>query len=69
MTVISHDGQLVRTLPRPVPAADRNRLRGARRARPMPPQPGWPHHGAAAGVVPGFTRWPGPARKDGDVSA
>jgi hypothetical protein len=30
---------------------------------------GWPHHGAAAGVVPGFARWPGPTRKDGDVSA
>ena len=27
------------------------------------------HHGAAAGVVPGFARWPGPTRKDGDVSA
>jgi hypothetical protein len=37
LAVISHDGQLVRTLSCPVPAADRNRLRGARRARPMPP--------------------------------
>jgi hypothetical protein len=31
-----------RTLPCPAPAADRNRLRVARRARPMPPQPGGP---------------------------
>ncbi len=35
MAVISHDGELLRTLPCPVPAADRHRLRGARRAGSM----------------------------------
>jgi hypothetical protein len=42
MAVISHDGELVRILPCPIPAADRHRLRGARRARSLPPQPGGP---------------------------
>ena len=42
MAVIGHDGKLLRTLPCPVPAADRHRLRGARRARSVPPQPGGP---------------------------
>ena len=32
MAVISHDGELLRTLPCPVPPADRHRLRGARQA-------------------------------------
>jgi hypothetical protein len=32
MAVISHDGELLRTLPCPVPPAERPRLRGARRA-------------------------------------
>jgi transposase InsO family protein len=36
MAVISHDGELLRTLPCPVPPADRHRLRGARRADSMP---------------------------------
>jgi hypothetical protein len=36
MSVISHDGELVRTLPCPVPPRDRQRLRGARRARSLP---------------------------------
>jgi Integrase core domain len=36
MAVISHDGTLLRTIPCPVPAADRHRLRGARRAASMP---------------------------------
>jgi hypothetical protein len=36
MAVISHDGMLLRTLPCPVPAADRHRLRGARRAASKP---------------------------------
>lgn len=40
MAVISHDGQLLRTLPCPVPARDRHRLRGARRAAAAPPPPG-----------------------------
>jgi transposase InsO family protein len=40
MTIISHDGELLRTLPCPVPPADRHRLRGARRARSLPPQSG-----------------------------
>lgn len=42
MTVISHDGELLRTLPCPVSAADRQRLRGARRVRSVPPKPGGP---------------------------
>jgi len=42
MTVISHDGDLLRTLPCPVLPADRHRLRGARTARSRPPQPGGP---------------------------
>ena len=37
MTVISHDGTLLRTLPCPVPPQDRHRLRGARRAPSTPP--------------------------------
>jgi len=42
MAVISHDGTLQRTMPCPVPPAARSRLRGARRAAPLPPQPGEP---------------------------
>ena len=42
MSVISHDGELLRTLPCPIPPADRHRLRGARRARSLPPQPRGP---------------------------
>jgi hypothetical protein len=37
MTVISHDGTLLRTMPCPVPARDRSRLHGARRAAISPP--------------------------------
>jgi transposase InsO family protein len=41
MAVIGQDGALLRTLPCPVPAADRHRLRGARRASTIsPPAPG-----------------------------
>ncbi len=36
MVVISHAGVLLRTLPCPVPAAERHRLRGARRVASMP---------------------------------
>lgn len=36
MTAISHNGELLRTLPCPIPAADRHRLRGARRAASTP---------------------------------
>jgi transposase InsO family protein len=36
MTVVSHDGVLLRTMPCPVSPADRHRLRGARRAGGMP---------------------------------
>jgi hypothetical protein len=36
MTVISHDGTLLRTLPCPVPPQDWHRLRGARRAASAP---------------------------------
>jgi hypothetical protein len=39
MAVISHDGNLLRTLPCPVSPADRHRLRGARRAASMPAPP------------------------------
>jgi hypothetical protein len=42
MTVISHDGEILRTLPCPVPPAERHRLRGARRAASMPPPPAGP---------------------------
>ena len=42
MAVLSHDGTLLRTLTCPVPAPQRYRLRGARRARALPPQPGGP---------------------------
>jgi hypothetical protein len=42
MTMISHDGLLLRTLPCPVPPADRHRLRGARRAASMPAPPTGP---------------------------
>jgi len=37
MTVISHDGALLRTMPCPVDARERYRLRGARRASPDSP--------------------------------
>jgi transposase InsO family protein len=40
MAVISHAGTLLRTLPCPVPADDRHRLRGARRAANPPSAPG-----------------------------
>ncbi len=36
MAVVSHDGELLRALPCPVPTADRHRLRGARRALSTP---------------------------------
>jgi len=42
MAVLSHDGTLLRTLACPVPADRRSRLRGARRGRSLPPQPGGP---------------------------
>jgi len=42
MAVLSHDGSLLRTMACPIPAASRSRLRGARRARSLPPQPGGP---------------------------
>jgi transposase InsO family protein len=42
MTVISHDGTLLRSMPCPVPPRDRPRLRGARRAAVLPPPPGGP---------------------------
>ena len=37
MAVITSDGELLRTLPCPVPASDRYRLRGARKAAASPP--------------------------------
>jgi hypothetical protein len=40
MAVISHDGLLLRSLPCPVPAGDRHRLRGARRSASAPPPAG-----------------------------
>ena len=42
MAVIGSGGTLLRTLACPVPAGRRYRLRGARRARTLPPQPGGP---------------------------
>jgi len=42
MAVIGHDGTLLRTMACPIPAPQRYRLRGARRARALPPQPGGP---------------------------
>jgi hypothetical protein len=42
MAVLGHDGTLLRTMACPVPVASRSRLRGARRARSLPPQPGGP---------------------------
>ena len=42
MAVLGHDGTLLRTLACPIPVDRRSRLRGARRARSQPPQPGGP---------------------------
>jgi transposase InsO family protein len=42
MTVITRDGELARTMPCPVPAGDRYRLRGARKAAASPPPPSGP---------------------------
>jgi transposase InsO family protein len=42
MAVLGHDGTLLRTLACPIPADRRYRLRGARRARSLPPPPGGP---------------------------
>jgi hypothetical protein len=42
MAVLGLDGTLLRTLACPIPADRRSRLRGARRGRSLPPQPGGP---------------------------
>jgi hypothetical protein len=42
MAVLACDGSLLRTLACPIPPGRRSRLRGARRARSLPPQPGGP---------------------------
>jgi hypothetical protein len=42
MMVITSDGELARTMPCPVPAGDRPRLRGARKAAASPPPPSGP---------------------------
>ena len=42
MAVITGDGELARTMPCPVPAGDRYRLRGARKAAPAPLPPSGP---------------------------
>ena len=42
MAVLGHDGSLLRTMACPIPADRRSRLRGARRGRSLPPQPGGP---------------------------
>ena len=42
MMVITGDGELARTMPCPVPAGDRHRLRGARKAAASPPPPSGP---------------------------
>jgi transposase InsO family protein len=42
MVVITSDGELARTMPCPVPAGERHRLRGARKAVASPPPPSGP---------------------------
>jgi hypothetical protein len=42
MAVLGHDGTLLPTMACPIPADRRSRLRGARRGRSLPPQPGGP---------------------------
>src|SRR4029077_13826095 len=42
MAIRGLDGTLLRTMACPIPADRRSRLRGARRARSLPPQPGGP---------------------------
>ncbi|HET9082148.1 MAG TPA: integrase core domain-containing protein [Trebonia sp.] len=42
MAVLGHDGTLLRTMACPIAADRRYRLRGARRGRSLPPQPGGP---------------------------
>jgi transposase InsO family protein len=42
MAVLDHDGTLLRTMACPIAADRRYRLRGARRGRSLPPQPGGP---------------------------
>jgi hypothetical protein len=42
MAVLAHEGTLLRTLACPIPVDRRSRLRGARRARSLPPQPSGP---------------------------
>jgi len=42
MAVLGSDGSLLRTMACPIPVDRRYRLRGARRARSLPPQPGGP---------------------------
>jgi transposase InsO family protein len=42
MMIITGDGELARTMPCPVPAGDRYRLRGARKAAASPPPPSGP---------------------------
>ena len=42
MMVITSDGELARTMPCPIPAGDRLRLRGARKAAGSPPPPSGP---------------------------
>jgi hypothetical protein len=42
LAVLGHDGSLLRTLACPIPAERRSRLRGARRERSLPSQPGGP---------------------------
>ena len=54
MAVLSHDGNLLRTMACPIPATRRYRLRGARRARSLLPSRA-AHHRAAASAVPGRT--------------
>src|SRR5262249_62318898 len=53
MAVLGPDGTLLRTLACPIPADRRYRLRGARRARSLPPQPGGPITVQRRGAAPG----------------
>src|SRR5262249_29307648 len=60
MAVLSHDGTLLRTMACPIPADRRYRLRGARRARSLPPQPGGPITVQRRGASPGGAVAPPP---------
>ena len=61
MTVISGDGELLRTMPCPAEQAERYRPRGARKAAASPPPPSGPVT-AVAGSPPAAASWSLPRR-------